>query len=51
MESVDQAFKDANSDPVFAPTPPAGKGPGLLGPTTGPTLLTPDKATTPPKKE
>jgi len=51
MESVDQAFKDANSDPVLAPTPPAGKGPGLLGPTTGPTLLTPDKATTPPKKE
>jgi glutaredoxin-related protein len=51
MESVDQAFKDANSDPVLAPTPPTGRGPGLFGRTTGPTLLTPDKATTPPKKE
>jgi hypothetical protein len=51
MESVDQAFKDANSDPVIAPDPPRGKEPGLLDPTTGSTLLTPEKATTPPKKE
>jgi hypothetical protein len=52
MESVDRAFKDANSEPVVAPdVPPTGKGTGLLGPTPGPTLLTPHKATTPPKKE
>jgi hypothetical protein len=51
MEAVDGAFKDANSDPVLAPAPQRGKGPGLLGPTTGSTLLTPDKATTPPKKK
>jgi hypothetical protein len=51
IESVDAAFRDANSDPVVAPVPPSGNGPGHLGPTTGPTLLTPDKATTPPKKE
>jgi hypothetical protein len=53
MESVDQAFKDANRDRDAAPSkgPPTGNEPGLLGPTTGPTLLTPDKATTPPKKK
>ena len=52
MKSVDDAFRyDANSDPVLAPDPPKGKGPSLLGPKTGPTLFTPDKATTPPKKE
>ena len=51
MESVDRAFRDANSEPVIAPSPPTGKGPGLFGPTTGPTLLTPNKATTPPNKK
>jgi hypothetical protein len=49
MESVDRAMREANSEPVIAPAPPTGKGPGLFGPTTGPTLLTPNKATTPPK--
>jgi hypothetical protein len=51
LENMDRAFKDANSDPVLAPAPPTGKGPDLSGPTTGPTAVTPYKATTPPKKE
>jgi hypothetical protein len=52
MKSVDDAFREANSEPVLAPdVPPTGKGTGLLDPTPGPTLLTPHKATTPPKKE
>jgi len=51
IERVDAFRYDANSDPVVAPAPPKGKGPSLLGPKTGPTLFTPDKATTPPKKE
>ena len=48
---LDRAMKGANSDPVLAPAPTTGKGPSLFSPTPGPTLLTPDKATTPPKKE
>ena len=51
MESVDQAFKDANRDRDAAPTPSSGNGPSLHGPRSGTTLLTPDKATTAPKKE
>jgi hypothetical protein len=51
MQSVERAMSEAKSDPVIAPAPPTGNGPGLFGPPTGTTLLTPDKATTPPKKE
>jgi len=52
MESVDRAMKEANRDREATPSPdpPSGKGPSLLGPGTGTTLLTPDKATMAPKK-
>jgi hypothetical protein len=51
LQSVDRAMKEANSEPVLAPAPPTGNGPSLLGPTTGTTLLKPDKATTASKKK
>ena len=52
IESVERAA-DAAAGRGVAPSPgPQNlKGPGLLGPSTGSTLLTPDRATTPPKKE
>jgi hypothetical protein len=52
IESVDRAVNEAaGRDATPSPGPQSLKGPGLLGPAGSTTLLTPDKATTAPKKK
>ncbi len=51
IESVDRAMEAATRDVAPAPSPRSDKAPSLLDPTTGPTLLTPNEATTAHKKK
>jgi hypothetical protein len=51
LEGVNRAMEKATRDIRPAPSPRSGKAPSLLDPTTGSTLLTPDKATPAPKNK
>jgi hypothetical protein len=50
IESGDEVLPDASGDIAPSPGPENLKGPGLLAPAGSASLLTPHKATTPPKK-